>query len=144
MGYLQARLRSVPASQRGGRRYIDDIALASGRTLGKGRGLFATQFINKGTVLYEYTGRVTTRRAEDASSAYRMNVRVEGRLLVIDAQDVELSSAARFINHSAAASANCKFVERAGRVFVVTTRKIKPGDELLVDYGTAARKIVAM
>ena len=102
-----------------------------------GRGVFATERIAKGTRLIEYTGeiiswRVADRRyADDGENGYHTFLfDIDGKK-VIDA--AVGGNAARWINHSCAP--NCQAVGEGDKIFIESLRTIKPGEELVYDYG---------
>jgi SET domain-containing protein len=102
-----------------------------------GRGVFATERISKGTRLIEYTGEIITwkvadrRYADDGSNGYHTFLfDIDGKKVIDAAVD---GNAARWINHSC--SPNCQAVGEGDRIFIESIRTIKPGDELVYDYG---------
>ena len=102
-----------------------------------GRGVFATDFIDRGDRFIEYKGqRVSWKEAvkrpdsdpDDPAHTFLFELD-DGR--VIDAR--VRGNAARWINHSCVP--NCvTFEDEHGRVFIEARRKIKPGEELTYDY----------
>jgi SET domain-containing protein len=93
-------------------------------------GCHTTAPIKKGTFIVEYTGpRVTNKQADalydDHPRTYLFGLS-DGKH-VIDGEGV-----AAFINHSC--DPNCEADEIKGRVWIVATRDIKPGEELTYDY----------
>ena len=96
-----------------------------------GRGVYATEFISKGTRIIEYTGqRVSWEDAPDnendshtfifgLESGYIINPEIGG-------------NEARWINHCC--NPNCESIEEDGRVFIYAMRDIEPGEELFYDY----------
>ncbi len=102
-----------------------------------GRGVFATGPIAKGTRLIEYTGEIITwkvadrRYADDGARGYHTFLfDIDGKK-VIDA--AVGGNAARWINHGCAP--NCQAVGEEDKVFIEAIRNIKPGAELVYDYG---------
>ena len=102
-----------------------------------GRGVFAIAPIPKGTRLIEYTGetitwRVADRRyADDGERGYHTFLfDIDGKK-VIDA--AVGGNASRWINHGCAP--NCQAVGEGDRIFIEAIRSIKPGAELVYDYG---------
>lgn len=102
-----------------------------------GRGVFATAAITKGTRLIEYTGEIITwkvadrRYADDGERGYHTFLfDIDGKK-VIDA--AVGGNAARWINHGCAP--NCQAVGEGDKVFIEAIRTIKPGTELVYDYG---------
>ncbi|MBS1849788.1 MAG: SET domain-containing protein-lysine N-methyltransferase [Acidobacteria bacterium] len=93
-------------------------------------GCYATQPISKGTRIVEYTGpRLTVKQADelyqDAPSTYLYGLS-DGEH-VIDGDNT-----AAFINHSC--DPNCESDEIDGRVYILSIRDIRPGEELTYDY----------
>jgi len=97
-----------------------------------GLGLFATRPIKKNSRIAEYRGRMlTTEQAEKAETRgnrylYEINSRwtIDGK---------SRSNIARYFNHSCNPNADSYNVKK--RVFIRTTRNIKPGEEIVWDYG---------
>ena len=103
-----------------------DLAVKKARA---GRGLFAKEVIPKGVCVIEYTGR-TLKGEEEYSSRSRYLFEVTKKK-TIDGWDKR--NTARYINHSC--KPNCEIEIYKKRVFVMSRRKIKPGEELGYDYG---------
>lgn len=124
---------STPASKPGRRKRPFEV-----RNSGiHGRGVFATEPIAKGTRLIEYTGEIITwkvadrRYADDGTNGFHTFLfDIDGKK-VIDA--AVGGNAARWINHSCAP--NCQAVGEGDRIFIEAIRNIKPGTELVYDYG---------
>lgn len=101
-----------------------------------GRGVFAARKIRKGTRVIEYLGERVShaeadRRYEDkARDDNHTFLFVVDRRTVIDA-GVD-GNEARWINHSC--DPNCESQITRGRVWIVSLRKIKAGEELTYDY----------
>ena len=111
---------------------------------GAGLGLFTDEDIHKGDTVAEYTGTIRTwkectKRFEEDETIGRYFYYVN-RNYVIDAYD-DVDSLARYANDAAGLSGikgiinNCVYEERGKRVYIVATRKIKAGSEILVSYG---------
>ncbi len=93
-----------------------------------GKGLFATEEIPKGVCLIEYTGTpVKQADTYKIRSKYLFEV---GKNKTINGNIP--SNTARYINHSC--KPNCEADGPSGRVFILSTRKIKAGEELTYDY----------
>ncbi len=102
------------------------LAVRRSRT---GKGLFAEEPIPKGACIIEYTGKLVTKEQEERMSGkYLFSV---GRNLTIDGNIP--SNRARYINHSCAP--NCEADGPRGKVFILSLRRIKAGEELTYDYG---------
>jgi SET domain-containing protein len=103
-----------------------------GRSL-TGLGLFATRPIKQKTRIMEYRGPIldheTAVRAENRGNRYLFEV---SKNRTIDG--TPRSNIARYANHSC--NPNCEPVIWRGRVFIKTLRNIKPGEEIVYDYGT--------
>ena len=94
-----------------------------------GRGLFALEAIPKGVCVEEYIGRpITEAQWLKSTSRYLFEI---SKTKTIDGYIKE--NRARFINHSC--RPNCEIEIRKGRVFVMSKRNIKEGEELGYDYG---------
>ena len=94
-----------------------------------GRGLFATEWIKKGSFVLEYTGKkVSTKRADTMKGRYLFEV---DRKWTVDGSS--RANVARYINHSCAP--NCEASISRGRILVHTLRDIAKGEEFTIDYG---------
>lgn len=94
-----------------------------------GLGLFAEEEIPKGKCIIEYVGRVLTKEEETTiTSQYLFEVNSKKTI-----DGGARSNTARYINHSC--RPNCEVEIRKGRVFIMTRRKIKAGEEFNYDYG---------
>ncbi|MEJ2376355.1 MAG: SET domain-containing protein [Pseudolabrys sp.] len=103
-----------------------------GRAL-TGLGLFATRPIKKKTRIAEYKGPIldaeAAERAERRGNRYLYEV---SKNRTIDG--TARSNVARYANHSC--NPNAESVIWRGRVFIKALRDIKPGEEIVYDYGT--------
>ncbi|MFA5000686.1 MAG: SET domain-containing protein [Candidatus Paceibacterota bacterium] len=94
-----------------------------------GLGLFAGEEIPKGVCLIEYKGRQISEKEEYTSrSKYLFEV---NKKKTIDGQ--ARSNTARYINHSCRPNAEIEIKKE--RVWVMSKRKIKAGEEICYDYG---------
>jgi SET domain-containing protein len=103
-----------------------------GRSL-TGLGLFATRLIKKRTRIAEYKGPILG--ADEAEKAERRGNRYlyeVSKNRTIDG--TPRSNLARYANHSC--NPNAESVIWRGRVFIKALRNIKPGEEIVYDYGT--------
>lgn len=92
-----------------------------------GLGLFATDFINKGDFVIEYTGELM--KEKDANySRYIFSVNLRW---VVDGRGRK--NIARYINHSC--RPNCEPEIKGKKILIYAKRNIKPGEELNYDYG---------
>lgn len=95
-----------------------------------GLGLFATSPIKKGAFIIEYTGpRLNEKQTQKKAGKYLFSL---GKTWTIDGS--RRSNTARYINHSCVKT-NCEPIQYAMRIRFYATRNIKPGEELLYDYG---------
>lgn len=99
------------------------------RKAGNGFGIFALEEIPKGEYVLEYTGEIITDEEADRRESKYLIDAEDG--WVIDGTGRE--NFARYINHRC--KPNCEAVAEGKRVFIYTTRRIKPGEELGYDYG---------
>lgn len=101
-----------------------------------GRGVFALSPIPKGSRLIEYTGERISHEEADERYAEEQENSPHTMLFAVDDETVidatRRGSSARWLNHSCAS--NCEAVDEDGRIFIETTRNIRPGDELTYDY----------
>lgn len=94
-----------------------------------GLGLFATKLIPKGTRIIEYTGpRVANDIVEKSYGKYFFGVKKHWS---IDGSGRE--NIARYVNHSC--KPNAEALISRGRVWIWSTKQIKPGEEITYDYG---------
>ncbi len=103
-----------------------------GRSL-TGFGLFATRPIKKKTRITEYRGPILGReeadRAERRGNRYLYEV---SKNRTVDG--TPRYNVARYANHSC--NPNAESVIWRGRVFIKALRNIRPGEEIVYDYGT--------
>jgi SET domain-containing protein len=97
-----------------------------------GLGLFATKPIRKGAFVVAYTGRripdAEARKLEDRSSRYIFEINTRWS---IDGKSRR--NTGRYVNHSC--RPNVEPVFRGHRIHYRSRRRIKPGEEITVDYG---------
>ncbi len=94
-----------------------------------GKGLFSDTRIPKGACIVEYIGRpasVDEMARDDGKYLFWT-----GKMTMINGNIPE--NIARYINHSCAP--NCEADGPPGKVFILSLRTIKPGEELTYDYG---------
>jgi uncharacterized protein len=112
-----------------------------------GKGLFASRKFENGEKVIEYLGeRITEReykrRYPDGFARYGLEVDgPRGNKIYIDAIKPEKSNEARYANdaHDTEFENNTIFVmsgKKRKRAYIVASRDIKPGEEILVDYGS--------
>lgn len=97
-----------------------------------GLGLFATRPIRKRSRIAEYKGRLLTTRAADKleRSGNRYLYEINSRWTI---DGTPRSNVARYANHSCNPNAETTSVKR--RVFIYALRAIKPGEEIVYNYG---------
>jgi SET domain-containing protein len=107
---------------------------------GAGNGLFAREFIPRGTRIVEYKGKVTSWKDvnhDDGDNGYIYYVK---RHHVIDARN-QKSAMARYANDARGISRvkgiknNSAYVEVGLKVYIESKKDILPGEEILVEYG---------
>jgi SET domain-containing protein len=97
-----------------------------------GLGLFATEPIEKGALIVEYTGRriptklATEREARGSRYMFEINSR-----WTIDGSSRR--NIARYLNHACRPNAQAETVR--GRIIIRAIKTIRPGDEITYDYG---------
>lgn len=92
-----------------------------------GKGLYTLEDIPKGKCIIEYFGKIVP-NDHNVHLKYLFEV---GKGVTIDGNVPQ--NTARFINHSC--RPNCEAEGPSGKVFIMSKRKIKPGEELTYDYG---------
>ena len=106
-------------------------ALAVSKSGTHGRGVYATEFIPKGTRIIEYTGqRVADKDIPDEEDNPHTFIFGLGNGEVINPEIG--GNEARWINHCC--DPNCEAIEKNDRIFIHAMRDIKPGEELSYDY----------
>jgi SET domain-containing protein len=102
-----------------------------GRSL-TGLGLFATRPIKKNSRIVEYKGPLLGKKAAEKAerSSNRYLYEINSRWTI---DGTPRSNAARYANHSCNPNAETYNVKR--RVFIRAMRNIKPGEEIVYDYG---------
>ncbi len=95
-----------------------------------GLGLFAGESIKKGEMIIEYIGNILNKEEADkkVSSQYLFEI---NRNKTIDG--TPRFNIARYANHSCAPNAESDV--KKGRVFIIATKNIKEGEEIVYDYG---------
>lgn len=106
---------------------------------GAGQGLFTKTAILKGTYIIEYKGRITTwkevKHQWDNPYLYTIS-----DSYIIDAKNHKKSLAryandAKGLTRTKGITNNAEFVNEGKRVFIIATKAIKAGEEILVSYG---------
>ena len=114
--------------------YVDNSSIPSA-----GKGLFTSTDIQKGEIITEYTGDITTWEEvrHDASNLYIYFVNDD---YVINAKE-HPEAIARYANDAHGLTRirglhnNSKFVNINGKIFIKALRFVKAGSEILADYG---------
>lgn len=107
---------------------------------GTGKGLFTKAFIPRGTIVTEYTGKVSTWNEANHDDGKNGYIYYVTRNYVIDAKDKKDSFAhfandARGITKVKGIVNNAQYVQKGKRVFIETTKNIEAGEEIFVGYG---------
>lgn len=119
-----------------------------------GKGVFATQFIPKGTKICRYKGRIVSRnqymnlirREQDRGFEVATDNIIIGSNIgsnindnvILGKYDLEGTKKVfddKSLFRFADTTLNCDFVRRDGKLFIYSTTDINAGDELYVDYG---------
>jgi len=115
---------------------------------GAGKGLFTKEFIEKGSCIVEYKGRITTWKDVLEGKHFNGYVYFINRNHVIDAMRRK-TAVARYANDAKGHSKtkgvlnNAVFVVENKRVFIYAKKDIPKGAEILVSYGNEYWKEVA-
>ena len=102
-------------------------------------GVFAEETILRGKRLMQYTGERISNREVTRRTIKRFAEQKEGRVYIVRLDGRSMldgavgGSGAEFINHSC--DPNLSMRKIRGRIFLYSFRKIRPGEELTVDYG---------
>ena len=114
--------------------YVDNSSIPSA-----GKGLFTSADIEKGNIVTEYTGDISTweQVRHDASNLYIYFVNED---YVINAKE-HPEVVARYANDAYGLTRvpglhnNARFVNINGKIFIKAMKLIKAGSEIFVDYG---------
>ena len=108
-----------------------------------GSGLFATDNITKGVKIIEYVGEKVSKAEGDKRSERRIRKYLKsketGSVYIFELNkkyDIDGSpkyNKARYINHSC--DPNCEVTINRGKIWIVSIKNIKIGNELSYDYG---------
>ena len=94
-----------------------------------GKGLFANEAIPKGACVIEYIGKEVSEADQyTINSRYLFGI---GKNRMINGNIPK--NTARYINHSC--RPNCEADDHKGRMYILSIKNIKVGDELTYDYG---------
>jgi SET domain-containing protein len=101
----------------------------------KGRGLYASRDIKKGTKIINYIGKIITNKEADESSKYDNKKRIY--LFSLNNKfslDGDFSyNIAGLVNHSC--DNNCDYNGKGLKIWITAIRDIKKGEEITCDYG---------
>jgi hypothetical protein len=106
-----------------------------------GNGIFASKDIAKGTPIIEYVGNIVSKKEGDKiyEEQYEESKKTgTGAVYIFELnkkQDIDGNvswNPARFINHSC--TPNCKYKIIDNRIWIISIRDIKEGEELNYDY----------
>jgi len=117
----------------------DDLYVGDSKIPGTGKGLFTRKDIEKGTLIAEYTGEITTWDdvKNDAGNVYIYFVNEDYVINAKNSPDAiaRYANDARGLNRVAGLHNNSRFVNIEGRIFIKAKRHIPADAEILVDYG---------
>lgn len=106
---------------------------------GAGKGLFTKKFIEKGTRIVQYKGKLTVWKAiqQQQFNGYVYYIK---RNLVIDARNYtktfgRYANDAKGIGKLKKLNNNSRYVEDGQKVFIEAIKDINAGEEILVSYG---------
>ena len=97
-----------------------------------GLGLFAGESIKKGEMIVEYAGNILTQKEADEKSSNQYLFEISKNKTV---DGYPRWNIARYCNHACEVAANAESDVKKGRVFIIATKGIKEGEEILYDYG---------
>ncbi|KAG8346767.1 SET domain [Trypanosoma vivax] len=121
-------------------RFLEVRQSLIGKHAGLGLFLRSTRALRQGTVICEYTGRILRRPPKESEqSVYVVRLRTESIYVDGLSEFGEHLSLATFINDNGPNAANAVMQEYnslAGRVFVVASRDLLPGEEVFCTYGS--------
>jgi SET domain-containing protein len=107
-----------------------------------GKGLFAKKNIRTNTKIIEYVGEIITKKQGDKRAEKQYNSAKESKTGFVYVFELNKSydldgnvpyNIARFINHSC--TPNCKYIVKHKRVWIISIKPIKKGEEITYDYG---------
>ena len=116
-----------------------DLVLKRSKIPGAGKGLFTKKFIEKGTRIVQYKGKLTVWKAiqQQQFNGYVYYIK---RNLVIDARNYtktfgRYANDAKGIGKLKKLNNNSRYVEDGQKVFIEAIKDINAGEEILVSYG---------
>jgi SET domain-containing protein len=125
----------------------DQLVVKKSSIPGAGKGLFTKKPIRKGAKIVEYKGRISTWKEVDHQKGNNGYIFYVKRDHVIDASPYK-KALARFANDARGISKvqgitnNAEYKEYGLKVFIVATKNISAGHEILVDYGKDYWKVI--
>ena len=126
---------------------MKDLILIKNSTVkSAGKGVFAKTLIPKGKRLCSYEGELLSEqefdKRSDTSYVFEVQKKVSGKykLFYIDARKKKYSNWARYVNgvktpFQKKKNLNVRAYQYNEKIFYKTTRNIKEGEELFIDYG---------
>lgn len=113
-------------------RKVLGVRVGPSTVIGAGLGLFATREFHENEVIEQYKGPMYIGNAPNKAFIYGFETSDGVLYNPFNPTD----NFTRFINDGILEHFNnCQFVERAGKVFVKTIKKVRPGEEFFVSYG---------
>ncbi|MFT3935245.1 MAG: SET domain-containing protein-lysine N-methyltransferase [Chitinophagaceae bacterium] len=118
----------------------ESLIVRKSKLPGAGKGLFTKQFIEKGTLIVEYKGEITTWKAINDNERFNAYVFYINKNHVIDAKE-DLKAIGRYANDASGLSKvrgivnNAEYAVKNKKVFIKATADIEAGQEILVAYG---------
>ncbi len=124
-----------------------DLVVKKSSIPNAGKGLFTKQTIEKGTDILEYTGKVTSWNDANHKGGKNLYIFYVNKNHVVDAS-VKGNNLARYVNDAQGLSKikgilnNCIYEIKNNKVILVSTKRIKAGEELFVEYGKDYWKVI--
>ena len=120
----------------------DLLDVRASQIRGAGKGLFAAADLPKGTRLGEYTGRRTRSLPRDSSYTWKVNMyspeHTFSHAEYVDARNTP-TCILRYANGARTPAQhlriNAEMYQYRGRVYYKTTKRVRRGTEIIVDYG---------
>ena len=114
---------------------------------GSGKGLFTTVEIPKGGLACEYKGRLGRWRDMKDEDGYNGYIFKVNNVWAIDAQRTlrakgRYANDARGLNRKPGCRNNAEYITKGLKCYISTTRKIRAGEEIFVDYGQAYWRLI--
>ncbi len=105
-----------------------------------GKGLFAKDFIPKGSLIVEYKGKITNWKEVDDKDGNNGYIYYVKKHHVIDASRhrgalARYANDAKGLQREKGINNNAEYVEDGLQVFIKSKKDIYPGQEILVEYG---------